>query len=489
MRKHLKSLREYLAALAELGDLREIDAELGTDLDIGAVIRYGAETNAPAPLFTNIRGYAPGFRVLGSPGALSSVPAARWARAALSLGLDPYTHPLDIVAELAAARDARPVPPVVVDDGPCQEHVLLGDDASLDRFPVPLIHDGDGGRYVNTWGAIVVRTPDGSWTNWSIARIMMVDGRTMSGMIMPPQDIGRVFRMWRERGQPMPFALAQGCEPAVPFVCGMGLPPGVDESGYLGAHFGEPLELVRCRTVDLEVPATAEIVIEGHVATDETAPEGPMGEYFGYLAGTPQPRPVYHISAITHRDDPILPVVSAGKPVEEDHTVVGLGYSAEAVANLRAAGLPVTAAWLVPESSVNVLAVTVPRDWRERSLATNTRMLTRLVANAVMRPKVSFWVSRIMVFDDDIDPTDLRDVMWAYTTRSHPTRGLVPLDDERVSPLHLFYSPEERTGGGGTKMAYDCLLDPDPAKRPRSTAFRDNFPAEVRRRALAAWGD
>jgi len=104
-----------------------------------------------------------------------------------------------------------------------------------------------------------------------------------------------------------------------------------------------------------------------------------------------------------------------------------------------------------------------------------------------MQPKVSFWVTRVMVFDDDIDPTDLRDVLWGYTTRSHPTRGQVLMEDQRVTPLHLFYSEEERGGAGGPKMAYDCLLDPDPAKRLRSTAFLENFPPEVRQRALAVW--
>jgi len=106
---------------------------------------------------------------------------------------------------------------------------------------------------------------------------------------------------------------------------------------------------------------------------------------------------------------------------------------------------------------------------------------------AAMQPKVSFWVTRVMVFDDDIDPTDLRDVLWGYTTRSHPTRGQVLMEDQRVTPLHLFYSEEERGGAGGPKMAYDCLLDPDPAKRLRSTAFLENFPPEVRQRALAVW--
>jgi UbiD family decarboxylase len=489
MTKHLTSLREYLAVLRDLGDVREIDQEVSTDLEIGAVIRYGLERRLPAPLFTRIRGHQPGFRVLGSPGALSSLPDAPWARVALSLGFDPATHPLDIVRALMAARDLALIPPVTVDAAPCQQNVLLGPDATLDAFPAPLIHNGDAGRYINTWGAVVVRTPDGDWTNWSITRVMVVDGRSMAVLINPPQDIGKIYAMWQKRGEPMPAALVQGCEPAVPFVCGMGLPSGVDESAYLGAYFGEPIEVVPCRTVDLEVPATAEIVIEGHVSLDETALEGPMGEFFGYISGSPRPRPVFRISAISHRDDPILPVVSAGKPVEEVHTAVGVTYSAEALRNLRMAGLPVTAAWLVPEGASTLLAVTVPRDWKQRSLGacTTTRMLTRAIAHVALRPKVGFWVTRIMVLDEDIDPTDLRDLTWAFTTRCHPTDGQLVVEDQIFTPLHIVYSAAEMSTLSGPKIAYDCLLSPDADKRPVNTAFAENFPAPVRQRALDIW--
>lgn len=204
------------------------------------------------------------------------------ARVALALGLDPWTKPLEIIEALSRAMTKPPVSPVVVTKGACQQNVLIGDEADLMEFPTPLIHAGDGGRYFNTLGFWVVRTPDGLWTNWSIARGMIVDGKRMTAGIAPYQHLGMIYKLWRDRGEPMPFALVQGAEPAALFVGGMPLPDRVDEAGYLGGLFGEPLELVRCKTVDLEVPATAEIVVEGHVSLDETAPEGPMGEYHGY---------------------------------------------------------------------------------------------------------------------------------------------------------------------------------------------------------------
>src|SRR5690348_13701442 len=254
-KRHLTSLRAYLDTLRELGELQEIEHEVDWNLEIGAITRRCYEIGAPAPLFSRVKGVEPGFRVLGAPAGLSGRPGQRLARVAVSIGLPPSATALEIVEALARAEEPAPIPPRLVADAPCKRHVLTGDAVDLLRLPTPLIHGGDGGRYINTWGTIVARSPDGSWTNWSIARIMKLDGHRMTGLIMPLQDIGKIYRMWRERGEPMPFALAQGCEPAVPYICGMGLPSGVDEAGFLGAYFGAPLEIVRCRTVDLEVPA------------------------------------------------------------------------------------------------------------------------------------------------------------------------------------------------------------------------------------------
>ncbi|QCX82711.1 3-octaprenyl-4-hydroxybenzoate carboxy-lyase (plasmid) [Streptomyces sp. YIM 121038] len=485
--KHLTSLRDYLATLDALGDLRVIDREVEADLEIGAFARHTTETRGPAVLFDRVRGYRAGFRVLGGPASLSTVPGAPYARCAIALGLDPATPPLQIMDGLTAAQDAAPVPPVVLDSGPCQDNVLLGDQADLDTFPIPLLHHGDGGSYVNTFGTFVLRSPDRSWTNWSIARAMKIDAHRMTGLILPVQHNGMIRELWREQGEPMPFALVQGAEPAVPFISGMALPEHVNEADYLGAYFGEPLQLVRCKTVDLEVPATAEIVIEGHVSLTEMAPEGPVGEYAGYVTTAPELRPVYHITAITHRNAPILPIVCAGKPVDEDHSLVALVNSAMWMHHLRAAGLPVTATWLIPESAIHIMAITVPRDWKQRSGATTSAAFCRAILDACLTyPRVACWLSRLMIIDDDIDPTDLRDVLWAFATRSHPTHGVIPVDDVPILPLQVCYSAVERSTATGSKSIFDCLL-PDGTGRPRSTAFADNYPSETRHRVLDTW--
>jgi 3-polyprenyl-4-hydroxybenzoate decarboxylase and related decarboxylases len=110
------------------------------------------------------------------------------------------------------------------------------------RLPTPLIHDGDGGRYINTWGTIVARSPDGAWTNWSIARIMLRDRNTMVGIVSPQKHVGRVHAMWKAIGKPMPFALSLGQDPVVPFFAGMPLRDGVSEGPVIGGYVGEPIE-------------------------------------------------------------------------------------------------------------------------------------------------------------------------------------------------------------------------------------------------------
>jgi 4-hydroxy-3-polyprenylbenzoate decarboxylase len=164
----------------------------------------------------------------------------------------------------------------------------------------------------------------------------------------------------------MPFAIVEGAPPAVPFAGGFPLPAGVDEAAYLGALYGEPLKVVRCETVDLDVPAHAEIVIEGHLSVTRDDAEGPFGEIHGYQFGDTSMQPRYTIDASTYRDNPIWPLVVPGRSIDETHTVSGPGITAEALSVLREASLPITAAWQPLNGACRMLVVTVPQDWRSQ---------------------------------------------------------------------------------------------------------------------------
>ena len=485
---HLKDLRAYIDALSALGDVRRIDAQVDLDLEIGAVIRRSYELRAPAPLFERIKDVAQGFRILGAPAGLSSLPGQELCRVAISLGLRPEARGAEIVEAICAARGAPGFKPRVVEQGVCQE--CRFDEIDLSRLPAPLLHGGDGGRYLNTFGCIVARTPDGSWTNWSIARIMVVDKTRMAGIVAPGQHVGMIHKMWADQGRDMPFALALGVAPAIPFGCGMPIPAWVDEADFLGALAGEPLEVVRCVSNDLHVPATAEIVVEGMLSRDETAPEGSMGEYAGYnWAGVVTNKPVYHVQAITHRRDPILPAVVAGEPVEEDHTAWGIPNAAEDLFLLRSAGLPVTMCWLTLEAANHWLVVTLPKTWRETSGIAESGAMCRRIGEVLFAEHGGSGIVKILVMEDDVDATNPLEVLWAFATRAHPGTSEHIFAKKPTGALSVYLDDNEKRTMTSCKGVYDCLTRDEwtGGHQPSRTSFARGYPAEIRDRVLARW--
>jgi len=483
--KHFASLREYIAALRELGEIQEIDAEVDWNLEIGAIIQRSYELGAPAPVFNRIRGAETGFRVLGAPAGVSRTNGL--ARVALSLGWPATASGCQLVEGLAEAHGRAPIPPRRVPDGPCKERKCLDDDVDLERLPAPLIHAGDGGRYVNTWGTVIVRTPDRTWTNWSIARIMLAGRNTMTGLVLPRQHLGMIYAQWKKIGQPMPFALAMGTAPAIPFVSAMPLADGINEADFIGTYLGEPLEVVDCETVDLPVPATSEIVLEGTVSVDETANEGPIGEYTGYLKpGGGAPQPVFQVTAMTYRDQPILPVVASGEPIEENHTCWALAISAQVLWELRSAGFPVTACFSPFHSAAHWLVVTVPGSYRGQAVAEG---LVDELANVLHRSRAGALVPKAILLNDDIDPANLEEVVWALATRCHPERGQMLFHNQETLPLLAFLSAEEREARLSTKVIYHGLSPDDmPAEQlPRRSSFRHGVPPEIREKVLRDW--
>lgn len=492
---HLKSLREFIAELERIGDLQRIDKEVDWNLEAGAVIRRSYDLRAPAPLFTNLTGYGDsGFQLFGAPGALSAS-GHPFARIALALGLDAAASGQDIVEALAAARAKPGIPPVEVarEDAPCKENVMLGDDIDLFAFPTPLIHGNDGGRYLQTYGMNIARTPDGSWTNWSINRMMIHDRRTLACLIPAPQHLGIIRSRWTAAGEPMPIALAIGVEPGLPWVGGMPIPEGADEAEYLGALFGEGLELVRAETLDLLVPATAEIVVEGHVALpDETVMEGPFNEFPGYTATDASPKAVFHVTAVTYRTGAIQPVVAAGPPVEEDHTIIGTTSAAEILYLLREAGLPISSAWYNFEAAVHWLTLAVRQDWHSVT-GYGARELADRVAAVVFHGKPSVNAPKILLIEDDVDITDIDQVVWAFATRSHPDldRGTFHYPPAVTDQLAVYLSAEEAATFSAGKVIYNCLLaDLFPeGRRPVKGSFENGWPTEIQERVLANWSE
>lgn len=483
----LPDLRAYVSALEQLGDIRRVDEPVDPYLEVGATIRLSYERRSPAPLFTHVTGSEKSqCRVLGAPGSLSSVPGKPYARIALSLGLPPETGAQEILEHLAATAQRPPIAPVVVDSGVCQQNILLGEQASLADFAKLTLHEGDGGAYISTWGTIVARTPDEEFTNWSIARIMTIDDWHLTGLVAPGQHIHYVWSQWEAIGQAMPFAVVQGGHPAIPFVSGMPLPDAVEEVGYLGALLGRPIELVKCQTNDLLVPASAEIVIEGHLSITRDAIEGPMGEYAGYQPQESSPQPVYTIDAITYRDEPIWPAVTEGEPVDEYHTVTGITGAADCLGALRAAGFPVTSVWSPPEAALHCLVVTVDKNWRENLPGVDSDDLCRRIFAVLRTRRFTSHPPRFYFLDDDIDPSNPAELAWALATRVHPTARSFT-DYGLIVPLIACYTAAERHRGRAERVVHDALMPEIEEGHWRRSSFAHIYPDDVRQRVLADW--
>lgn len=488
--KHYRSLREHLEALRSLNELHEVDREVDWNLEIGAITRRICETGGPAVLFNRIKGIEPGFRVLGAPAATSARPSQPLARVATSIGLAPQATALEIVEALAGAHDRKPIPPVRVATGPCKENILTGDDVDLMRLPAPVIHEGDGGRFLNTWGTTITRTPEGDWVNWSISRTMLRDRQSMVGPVAPSKHIGVMLSAWRAVGRPMPFAIALGHDPVIPFVAGMPLRDGVNEADFVGGYLGEPLEVVKCETVDLDVPASSEIVIEGHVMLEEVDAEGPMAEFPGYLfLKSGRKKPVYKVTALTFRNDPILPMVCAGMPPEENHTCWGVTIAATVLAELRRSNWRISACFVPFDAACHLIVITVPFDYLKGSPHKTNADFCKAMAEAVFQLRGGANIPRLMVACDDIDPSDTHQVLWALATRCHPGSGEIDFPHLSANPLDAFLRADEKAAMFTTKSVLNCLPHEDwsPEARPVPATFDRVYPADLRARVLRDW--
>lgn len=269
-------------------------------------LRSARSSDGAAPLFNKLKGQnANGlWRILGAPNFLRRDPAQRYGRLARHLGLPPTSSMKDILDKMITAKTAPPIPPKIVATGPCKEFKLGPDQFDLTTLPSPLLHQADGGKYVQTYGMYIVRSPDGKWTNWSIARAMVHDKTRLVGLVIPPQHIWQIHEMWKKEGKDMPWALAFGVPPAAIMASSMPLPDGLSEGDYVGSLAGHSIDVVKCETNDLYVPANSEIVFEGSCSISERAPEGPFGEMHGYVfPGTPDDGPLYTVDMITHREE------------------------------------------------------------------------------------------------------------------------------------------------------------------------------------------
>ena len=410
-RPHL-DLREFLARIEQAGELLRIP-RVDWNLEMGTLAEAVNErSNAPAILFEDVPGYPKGFRTLS--GSTNSM-----KRLAITLGFPVPAHPLDVVrAYRDRMKTHSPIPPRVVNTGPVLENVLSGNDVDVLKFPVPFLHELDGGRYIGTDDLVIMRDPEGDWVNCGTYRVMVHDAKRV-GVWMSPGKHGRQIReKYFKQGKPCPVLVSCGHDPLLFLAGGNELRFGLSEYDYAGGHRGAPLDLIESELHRLPMPAHAEIVLEGEMHPDETAPEGPFGEFTGYYAGGKSEQPVIRVQRIYHRNDPILTMATPMRPPSDfsySKCVMKAGMIWDEVERAGVSG--VKGVWCHEAGGArmfNVIAI-------KQAYAGHAKQAAMAAASC---QSGSYLGRFVVVVDEDIDPTSLFEVLWAMCTRCDPAEDI-----------------------------------------------------------------
>ena len=451
-------LRGWLTEAERLGELRTVrGASWQEDIGLAAEVVI-KEDDGPAVIFENVPGCAPGHRVLMNVFAGN--------RRNMTLGFpDELTK-----AELSDAcydsyvKDRKTIPHEVVEDGPIFENILTGDDVDLMKFPTPVWHADDGGRYIGTGCYSLTRDPETGWLNAGTYRAMIHDARTV-GVFMVPGKHGEVHRQkYFARGEPCPIVMVLGSDPVSFYAACTEVPVGVCEYDVVGGMRGEALKVVAGKITGLPFPANCEIAIEGYLHAGHLREEGPFGEWTGYYASGEHPEPVLEIEALYHRDDPIiLGVPPMGGGSDEMGRYRAVLRSAMLKQALADTGVPdVTNVWCHEVGSSRML----------HGVAINQRYPghAKQAGHIAAQCHATNYANKyIVVVDDDIDVTNLEELWWALLTRSDPATSIDIISGARTSPADPSLTPEQRARDDLTNSR--AVID---ACRPFH--WRDQFP-------------
>ena len=467
-----KDTRDFIEALRAAGDLQEIEKEVDWDLELGAISRLACEKDGPAVWFKRITDYSEDRTAFANP-------MATWRRVALAFGLPAESSLKDIYAEYEK-REGKLIPPVTRKSGPCGEVVKCGADIDLFDLPAPMLHDGDGGRYLGTWDIAVSRDPETNWVNWGMYRFMVYDSQHLTGFPRPTSHFGKVFQdHYAARNQPMPMALVIGADPISHFAASATYHIGGEEAALAGGLRGAAVELVRCETSDLLVPANAEIVIECEVLPDCVGLEGPYGEYPGYRTGEMGNGILCRVNAVTYRHDSILTVDATGYQ-DDSSTITALTGAIAIKRRLERHGVP-------------IVDVNVPREGAVHMAVIGVKYGGKQVAREILETLTSrrALISKIILVEPDVDVFDMGEVFHAFSTKCHPAYGIHVVHYEgRANTLTPCYSQGERAAQKGATVLYDCTWPGEWSREwevPVKATFETIFPEAVRLKVLKEW--
>jgi UbiD family decarboxylase len=391
-----QDLRSFLDLADRAGHLVRLSRAVDPERQAGALLK-DLERRASVGLFEHIA---------GREGRLAGNLLGRRDLLAAAMGV-----PEDEMVAAFQARLNQPIPPCHVPHAPVQEVVREGAQADLARLPLIVHAERDAGAYV-TAGIVLARDPETGRRNVSINRMQLKGSQHMGIRMMPPQQLGVLQGRAEAAGQRLPIAVGIGNFPLDLVAAATTLPLGEDELGLAGALRGEPFPLASGVSVDVDVPACAEMILEGYVEPGVREPEGPFGDFLQYYVPL-MDNHVFRLTAITHRREPILQAIHAGS--REDVNLLGLSREAQVLSAAQATGARVRGVRLLP----TILGCAIALEQRYAGEA-------RAVGMAALG--VYRWLKYCIVVDHDVDPNDLEDVWWAVTTRSNPSSALTVID-------------------------------------------------------------
>src|SRR3990172_3876985 len=445
-------LREFVLALEEKGELKRVKAEVNPEYELAGICIRNIAQRGPVLLFENVKGSV--TPVLNNPFV---------SRRLVALALQCKEEDL---LKVWMERAEKKISPIIVKDGPCKEVKVRNPD--LTRFPVLILwHEGDGGPYI-TFGQFICKDPETGRRNVGIYRIQVKGPQRGGLLIKPPQHAGVCLEKAETMGRPLEFAVAIGTEPASYLCTQAPLGFGEDEYELASSLRQAPLELVKCETVDIEVPAHAEIVLEGRVLPNVREDEGPFGEWTGYMSGR-APRPVIEFTCLTHRRDPIYEVTYEGYPIWGPTNVM------QAVAR-------------EPEWFKRISSHTCPTVRDVHFTFGGCAGLHVVVSikkqaegqgkNVLMDLLRSNQTKLAIVVDDDIDVRDLHQVEWAIATRFQADHDLIVVSG--AAGMKLDPSQPNFPDGVGAKMGIDATPKLN-ARFPSANRIPEEVMARIKR--------
>ncbi|MFC1872553.1 UbiD family decarboxylase [Chloroflexota bacterium] len=453
-----QDLREYLDVLRERGELKVCHREVDRKIEIAKVTDKSAKVGGPAILFENVKGFKTPV-VTGLFGTME-----RCFQVIDSTKYDAFKKMQRGLENL--------IPCKRVQNGPCKEVIKIGEEIDLLKIPV-LWHQDKDSHYYITATNVIAKDPDTGVRNSSVQRMAVIDKNKLGIWINAPMDLRIIIRKYLERGKPCPIAVAVGTEPVVLLSSCCRIPYGVDELEFAGGVRGEPVEMVECETLDLDVPATSELVIEGEIIPGDEegyigkavyCDEGPFAELTGYY-GAKKRSPLVHVKAITHRKDFIYHGLGTAVPPSEIQTmtcfykqadVYGLAKTVVPAENIRAINMPLSSCSMGVIISI------------KKTHPGQAKQVIYAILNHAM-------LKRVIVVDEDIDVFDAQEVDWAVTLRTRAEDYVLTPEmaghalDPMVTPPSLI----TKVGidatlplGGDKKGSMEILRDLGPARYP-----------------------